>query len=66
VYQEQQKATSVEEGRILAQELGVAIAKAGHALLTGATIGLPNYAAEGCKKAGGQNEPRYQPGFKQG
>jgi hypothetical protein len=44
---------SVEEGKELAAELGVAIAKAGHALLTGATIGLPNYAAEAYKKAGG-------------
>lgn len=45
---------SVEEGRLLAAELGRAIAKAGHSLLTGATIGLPNYAAEGYKAAGGQ------------
>jgi uncharacterized protein (TIGR00725 family) len=44
---------SVEEGKELAAELGRAIAKAGHALLTGATIGLPNYAAEAYKKAGG-------------
>ncbi len=47
------KGASVEEGKLLAAELGMAIAKAGHALLTGATIGLPNYAAEGYKKAGG-------------
>ena len=47
------KGDSVEEGKILAAELGVAIAKAGHALMTGATIGLPNYAAEAYKKAGG-------------
>jgi uncharacterized protein (TIGR00725 family) len=45
---------SVEEGRKLAAELGVAIAAAGHALMTGATIGLPNYAAEAYKKAGGK------------
>lgn len=45
---------SVEEGRALAAALGVAIAKAGHSLLTGATIGLPNYAAEAYKKAGGR------------
>ncbi len=45
---------SVEEGKQLAELLGVAIAKAGHSLLTGATIGLPNYAAEAYKKAGGQ------------
>lgn len=44
---------SVEEGRELAAELGRAIAKAGHTLLTGATIGLPNYAAEAYKQAGG-------------
>lgn len=44
---------SVEEGRELAMAVGAAIAKAGHSLLTGATIGLPNYAAEGYKAAGG-------------
>lgn len=47
------KGDSVEEGRQLAAEIGVAIAKAGHALMTGATVGLPNYAAEAYKKAGG-------------
>lgn len=47
------KGDSVEEGKQLAAELGIAIAKAGHSLLTGATIGLPNYAAEAYKKAGG-------------
>ena len=47
------KGDSVEEGKTLAAELGVAIAKAGHALMTGATIGLPNYAAEAYKQAGG-------------
>ncbi len=45
---------SVEEGKELATRLGAAIAKAGHSLLTGATIGLPNYAAEGYKAAGGK------------
>jgi uncharacterized protein (TIGR00725 family) len=44
---------SVEEGKALAIAAGAAIAQAGHALLTGATIGLPNYAAEGYKAAGG-------------
>lgn len=48
------KGDSVEEGKQLAQALGAAIATAGHALLTGATIGLPNYAAEAYKKAGGK------------
>ena len=47
------KGDSVEEGKQLAAELGVAIAKAGHALMTGATIGLPNYAAIAYKQAGG-------------
>lgn len=47
------KGDSVEEGRELAAALGTAIAKAGHSLMTGATIGLPNYAAEAYKKAGG-------------
>lgn len=48
------KGDSVEEGKNLAIELGAAIARAGHSLLTGATIGLPNYAAEGYKQAGGK------------
>jgi uncharacterized protein (TIGR00725 family) len=48
------KGDSVEEGKELARKLGEAIAKAGHSLLTGATIGLPNYAAEGYKAAGGK------------
>lgn len=48
------KGKSVEEGRLLANAVGAAIAKAGHSLLTGATVGLPNYAAEGYKKAGGK------------
>jgi uncharacterized protein (TIGR00725 family) len=47
------KGKSVEEGRELALAAGAAIAKAGHSLLTGATVGLPNYAAEGYKAAGG-------------
>ncbi|MGI9028224.1 MAG: hypothetical protein ACR2FM_05305 [Candidatus Saccharimonadales bacterium] len=47
------KGQSVQEGRELAWSAGAAIASAGHALLTGATIGLPNVAAEGYKDAGG-------------
>lgn len=47
------KGSSVEEGKELAREMGAAIAKAGHSLLTGATVGLPNYAAEAYKAAGG-------------
>lgn len=45
---------SVEQGKELAYKLGEAIARGGHSLLTGATIGLPNYAAEGYKAAGGK------------
>jgi len=47
------KGASVEEGKDLARAVGAAIAHAGHSLLTGATVGLPNYAAEGYKAAGG-------------
>lgn len=48
------KGKSVEEGRELATMAGAAIATAGHSILTGATVGLPNYAAEGFKTAGGK------------
>jgi uncharacterized protein (TIGR00725 family) len=37
----------------LAYAVGSAIAKAGHVLTTGATIGLPQYAAKGAKDSGG-------------
>lgn len=37
----------------LAFDLGKEIAKAGHTLLTGATVGLPHYAALGARKAKG-------------
>jgi uncharacterized protein (TIGR00725 family) len=47
------KGASVEEGKMLAAQAGEALAKAGHSLLTGATVGLPNYAAEAYKAAGG-------------
>lgn len=36
-----------------AEALGAAIAKSGHILTTGATVGLPYYAARGAKMAGG-------------
>lgn len=45
---------SVKEGTELAKQAGREIAKQGHSLLTGATIGLPNIAAEAYKKAGGK------------
>lgn len=47
------KGRSVEEGKELALAVGVALANAGHTLLSGATIGLPNYAAEAYKEASG-------------
>lgn len=48
------KGETVEQGKILAQSVGEAIAKAGHSLMTGATTGLPNESAIGYKKAGGK------------
>jgi uncharacterized protein (TIGR00725 family) len=45
---------SVKQGNELAIAAGKEIAKQGHSLLTGATIGLPNIAAEAYKKAGGK------------
>lgn len=48
------KGESVDDGKRLAIALGKAVAEAGHSLLTGATIGLPNYAAEAYKAAGGK------------
>jgi len=48
------KGASAEEGKLLAQAAGAAIAHAGHSLMTGATTGLPNEAASGYKKAGGK------------
>ncbi len=44
---------SVEEGRLLAEAMGEAIARFGHSLMSGATVGLPNYTAEAYKRAGG-------------
>ena len=48
------KGVSAQKGEQLAEQIGEAIAKAGHSLLTGATTGLPSAAAEGYKKAGGR------------
>ena len=47
------KGDSVEEGKHLAMAAGRAIATSGNLLLTGATVGLPNYAAVGAKEVGG-------------
>lgn len=49
------KGDSVEEGKALAEAIGKAVAKAGHALLTGATTGLPELAAAAYMKAGGKS-----------
>ncbi len=48
------KGSSVEEGKQLAKAAGAAIAKSHHMLMSGATIGLPNYAAMAFKAAGGK------------
>jgi uncharacterized protein (TIGR00725 family) len=48
------KGDSVEQGRQLVEKAGVAIAKAGHCLMTGATTGLPEFAARAYVKAGGK------------
>jgi len=44
---------TVQTNKEAAQEMGSAIAKTGHILTTGATVGLPYYAALGAKLAGG-------------
>jgi uncharacterized protein (TIGR00725 family) len=44
---------TVDYAHQLAYALGKAIAKSGHVLTTGATIGLPQWAARGCNEAGG-------------
>lgn len=44
---------TVKNAHDLAVELGKAIAKSGHILTTGATVGLPYFAARAAKEAGG-------------
>jgi len=46
---------TVEGAHELAERLGAAIAKSGHILTTGATVGLPSYAARAAKEAGGKS-----------
>lgn len=46
---------TVEDSHKLAEQLGTAIAKAGHVVTTGATVGLPFYAAKAAKDAGGMS-----------
>lgn len=44
---------TVHDSARLAEQVGAAVAKAGHVLTSGATVGLPYYAAKGAKEAGG-------------
>lgn len=46
---------TVEAAAQLARETGAAIARSGHIVTTGATVGLPYYAASGAKEAGGMS-----------
>ncbi len=46
---------SVEQSHELAARLGTAIAKAGHIITTGATVGLPCYAAAAAYESGGKS-----------
>jgi uncharacterized protein (TIGR00725 family) len=46
---------TVKSSHELAESLGQAIAKSGNILTTGATIGLPYYAARGAQNAGGMS-----------
>ncbi len=49
------KGATVAQDYKLAYELGEQIAKQGHVLITGATVGLPDWAAQGAKAAGGMS-----------
>jgi uncharacterized protein (TIGR00725 family) len=46
---------TVAQSDELAERLGTAIAKSGHTLTTGATVGLPYHAARAAKQAGGMS-----------
>jgi uncharacterized protein (TIGR00725 family) len=46
---------SVKNSKKLAEDLGTEIAKRGQTITTGATVGLPYYAAVAAKKAGGKS-----------
>lgn len=47
------KGTTVDHAFVLAERAGRRVAETGHTLLTGATNGLPDFAAKGAKAAGG-------------
>lgn len=46
---------TVGSGQEMAERLGMAIAEAGHIVTTGATVGLPYFAASAAVKAGGMS-----------
>lgn len=46
---------TVETGRKYAEAIGRDVAKSGHIVTTGATVGLPYYAAKAAKAAGGMS-----------
>lgn len=46
---------TVESAHLMAEQLGRAIAKKGHITTTGATVGLPYYAAKSAKDNGGMS-----------
>lgn len=46
---------TVQSSRGLAEQIGTAIAKAGHITTTGATVGLPFFAAKAAKEANGMS-----------
>ncbi len=46
---------TVERDASIAYEVGKAITRADCVLMTGATVGIPDHAARGCKDAGGQS-----------
>mgnify|MGYP000151961057 CR=1 FL=1 len=49
------RGATVEKDYKLAYELGKQVALQGHVLITGATIGLPDWAAQGAKSVGGMS-----------
>ncbi|HSX44254.1 MAG TPA: hypothetical protein VLE69_03075 [Candidatus Saccharimonadales bacterium] len=46
---------TVASSKELAERVGTAIGKSGHTITTGATVGLPYYAAKAAKKVGGMS-----------
>jgi uncharacterized protein (TIGR00725 family) len=55
------KGSSVEESKEVAELVGKLLAKKGQAILTGATIGLPNIVAMAYKQAGGTSSVGLSP-----